>query len=88
MDKPNPHNGRWSVTTGNEAEPHSVLLRVYTYTREDKIIATSGLRLTRREVRALLAAMDRADEEQSQMALPWATDPVPDSNVRFLPPER
>lgn len=80
------HAGRWSVALGHEAEPHSTSLKVYTYTREDKIITTSLLRLTRREVRALLVAMDRADEEQSQMALPWATDP-PSDNVRFLPPQ-
>lgn len=82
------HNGRWSIAMDVAAEPHSVSVRVYTYTREDKIIASSSLRLTRREVKSMLASMDRADEEQSQMALPWATDPPADSNVRFLPPER
>lgn len=86
MNAPNPHDGRWSVAMDAEHEPHSAKLRIYTYTREDRIITTSALRLTRREVRALLAGMDRADEEQSQMALPWATDPP--ANVRFLPPER
>lgn len=80
------HAGRWSVALGQVPEPHSVEIKIYTYTREDKIITTSMLRLTRREVRALLAAMDRADEEQSQMALPWATD-TPADNVRFLPPQ-
>lgn len=78
------HNGRWAIALGAAHEPHSTSVKVYVYTREDKIVTTANLRLTRREVRALLAGMDRADEEQSQMALPWATDGA--DNVRFLPP--
>lgn len=79
------HEGRWSTVATQKAEPFNVAIGIYTYSREGRIVTTSKLRLTRKEVKALLVLMERAEDEQSQMTIPWAQEG--DDNIRWLPPQ-